>query len=146
MLLEFAYDDWCISRMAEALGEQDIAGRFARRARNYINVFDGSCRFFRGKRSDGNWETPFNPYEAGRSYTEASAWQYRFFVPHDVNGMIQLFGGEEQFLQDLDSLFSTTSVVETSLSDITGLIGQYAQGNEPSHQMCIRDRYCPVCL
>ena len=134
-LLEFAYDDWCISRMAEALGEQDIAGRFARRARNYINVFDGSCRFFRGKRSDGNWETPFNPYEAGRSYTEASAWQYRFFVPHDVNGMIQLFGGEEQFLQDLDSLFSTTSVVETSLSDITGLIGQYAQGNEPSHHM-----------
>ena len=96
---------------------------------NYINVFDGSCRFFRGKRSDGNWETPFNPYEAGRSYTEASAWQYRFFVPHDVNGMIQLFGGEEQFLQDLDSLFSTTSVVETSLSDITlSLIHIFTEG------------------
>ena len=134
-LLEFAYDDWCIARMAEALGEEEIAGRFARRARNYINVFDGSGRFFRGKRSDGNWETPFHPYEIGRSYTEATAWQYRFFVPHDVDGMIQLYGGRENFLQDLDSLFATTSEMEGTLSDVTGLIGQYAQGNEPSHHI-----------
>lgn len=140
-LLEFAYDDWCISRMAESLGEQEVAERFGRRARNYINVFDGSCRFFRGKRSDGNWETPFNPCEAGRSYTEASAWQYRFFAPHDVHGMIQLFGGEEQFREDLDSLFTTASAVEASISDITGLIGQYAQGNEPSHHMAYLYNY-----
>ena len=134
-LLEFAYDDWAISRMAEDLGETEIAARFASRSMQYVNVFDGSTRFFRGKRADGNWETPFDPYEIGRSYTEANAWQYRFFVPHDVNGMIQLYGGHEIFRNELDRLFATTSELKGDLVDITGLIGQYAQGNEPSHHM-----------
>lgn len=134
-LLEFAYDDWAISRMAAEMGEREIADRFALRAQNFMHVFDGATRFFRGKRSDGNWEVPFNPYEIARSYTEANAWQYRFFVPHDVNGMIQLYGGREAFLQELDSLFTTTSDLGGSLDDLTGLIGQYAHGNEPSHHM-----------
>lgn len=94
-LLEFAYDDWCIARMAQEMGKEDVYRKYIERSQNYINVFDGSTKFFRGKRMDGNWETSFNPFEVGRSYTEATAWQYRFSVPYDVNGMVQLFGGKE---------------------------------------------------
>lgn len=134
-LLEFAYDDWCIAQMAKAMGRTDVYATFIERSQNYINVFDGSTRFFRPKREDGNWETPFNPVEVGRAYTEATAWQYRFFVPHDVNGMIQLFGGMHQFTADLDSIFTVTQQVDGDLVDITGLIGQYVHGNEPSHHI-----------
>ena len=134
-LLEYAYDDWCIARMAQALGEAETAERYYQRAQSYINVFDGNTRFFRGKRSDGNWDAPFNSFEVGRAYTEATAWQYRFFVPHDVNGMVQLFGGREAFIAAVDSIFTVDSRVDGELSDITGLIGQYAHGNEPSHHI-----------
>lgn len=134
-LLEFSYDDWCIAQMAKALGHDDIYKTFINRSQNYINVFDGSTRFFRPKREDGNWETPFNPVEIGRAYTEATAWQYRFFVPHDVNGMVQLFGGYHAFTDALDSIFTVTSQVDGDLDDISGLIGQYAHGNEPSHHI-----------
>ena len=84
---------------------------------------------------DGNWETPFNPIEVGRAYTEATAWQYRFFVPHDVSGMAQLFGGKKEFITALDSIFTVESDVHGDLVDITGLIGQYVHGNEPSHHI-----------
>ena len=134
-LLEFAYDDWCIAQMAKALGQMDDYETFIKRSQNFINVFDGSTRFFRGKRQDGNWETPFDPFAIGRSYTEATAWQYRFFTPHDVYGLTQLFGGREAFIADLDSLFMVTSEVVGDLVDVTGLVGQYAHGNEPSHHM-----------
>ena len=134
-LLEFAYDDWCIAQMAKALGHMDDYETFIERSQNFINVFDGSTRFFRGKRQDGNWETPFDPFAIGRSYTEATAWQYRFFTPHDVYGLTQLFGGREAFIADLDSLFMVTSEVVGDLVDVTGLVGQYAHGNEPSHHM-----------
>ena len=134
-LLEFAYDDWCIAQMAKALGHMDDYETFIKRSQNFINVFDGSTRFFRGKRQDGNWETPFDPFAIGRSYTEATAWQYRFFTPHDVYGLTQLFGGREAFIADLDSLFMVTSEVVGDLVDVTGLVGQYAHGNEPSHHM-----------
>ena len=134
-LLEFAYDDWCIAQMAKALGHMDDYETFNKRSQNFINVFDGSTRFFRGKRQDGNWETPFDPFAIGRSYTEATAWQYRFFTPHDVYGLTQLFGGREAFIADLDSLFMVTSEVVGDLVDVTGLVGQYAHGNEPSHHM-----------
>lgn len=134
-LLEFAYDDWCIAQMAKALGHMDDYKTFIKRSQNFINVFDGSTRFFRGKRQDGNWETPFDPFAIGRSYTEATAWQYRFFTPHDVYGLTQLFGGREAFIADLDSLFMVTSEVVGDLVDVTGLVGQYAHGNEPSHHM-----------
>ncbi|MGL5981325.1 MAG: GH92 family glycosyl hydrolase [Phocaeicola sp.] len=140
-LLEFAYDDWCIAQMAKAMGKEDVYQRYIERSQNYVNVFDGSTGFFRGKRMDGNWETPFNPFEVGRAYTEATAWQYRFFVPHDVEGMVQLFGGKELFTASLDSLFTADSKVEGTMSDITGLIGQYAHGNEPSHHMAYLYNY-----
>lgn len=140
-LLEYAYDDWCISQMAKESGKEEDYKIYKERALSYINVFDGHTRFFRGKRMDGNWDNPFNPFEPGRAYTEATAWQYRFFVPHDVNGMIQLFGGMEEFSAQLDSLFIVESVVDGEMNDITGLIGQYAHGNEPSHHMAYLYNY-----
>lgn len=140
-LLEFAYDDWCIAQLAQALGKQEIYDTYIRRSQQYLNVFDGATRFFRPKRMDGNWETPFNPNEVGRAYTEATAWQYRFFVPHDVNGMVQLFGGKEAFTSALDDIFHTDAQVDGDLADITGLIGQYAHGNEPSHHIAYLYNY-----
>lgn len=140
-LLEFAYDDWCIAQLAQALGKQEIYDTYIRRSQQFLNVFDGATRFFRPKRMDGNWETPFNPNEVGRAYTEATAWQYRFFVPHDVNGMVQLFGGKEAFTSALDDIFHTDAQVDGDLVDITGLIGQYAHGNEPSHHIAYLYNY-----
>ncbi|MDF9829376.1 GH92 family glycosyl hydrolase [Parabacteroides sp. PF5-6] len=140
-LLEYAYDDWCIAQMAKELGKDTDYETYKQRALSYIHVFDGYTRFFRGKRMDGNWDNSFNPFEPGRAYTEATAWQYRFFVPHDVNGMIQLFGGKEEFTAQLDSLFLVESAVEGEMVDITGLIGQYAHGNEPSHHMAYLYNY-----
>lgn len=134
-LLEFAYDDWCIAQLAKELGHEEVYETFIDRSKSFIHVFDGSTRFFRGKRADGNWETPFDPFSIGRSYTEATAWQYRYFVPHDVYGMTQLFGGREAFIGALDSLFAVSSDVVGDLEDVTGLIGQYAHGNEPSHHI-----------
>ncbi len=134
--LEYAYDDWAIARMAEALGRTDEARTYYARALNYLNVFDGSTRFFRGRRADGGWVVPFDEFVAGRDYTEASPWQYRFFAPHDVHGLEQLFGGREAFVQELDRLFTLEAPDEDmGLCDITGLLGQYVHGNEPSHHM-----------
>ena len=134
--LEYAYDDWTIARMAEALGRSDIAAEYYGRALNYVNVFDGSTRFFRGRQRDGSWSAPFEEFVAGRDYTEATPWQYRFFAPHDVNGLEQLFGSREAFVRELDRLFTLESPHEdVGLDDITGLMGQYAHGNEPSHHM-----------
>lgn len=140
-LLEYAYDDWCIAQMAKAMGKEDIYRTYIERSQNYINVFDGSTGFFRAKRMDGNWETPFNPLEVGRAYTEASAWQYRFFAPHDIYGMEQLFGGKDAFVTALDSIFTVEGGVEGDLVDITGVIGQYVHGNEPSHHIAYLYNY-----
>ncbi|MDR1090789.1 MAG: GH92 family glycosyl hydrolase [Prevotella sp.] len=140
-LLEYAYDDWVIARMAKDLGREDDYNEYIKRAQNYINVFDGDTGFFRGKQLDGNWESDFNEFAPGGAYTEATAWQYRFFVPHDVNGLIQLFGGTEAFTKELDRLFSTESDIDGKMADITGLIGQYAHGNEPSHHMAYLYNY-----
>lgn len=134
LTLEYAYDDWCIARMAEELGHEDIAKEYYRRATNYVNVFDGSTSFFRGRNRDGSRTTPFDIFSTGRDYTEATPWHYRFFAPHDVNGLIQLFGGREQFIKALDDLFTLESDELTlDVSDVSGLKGQYAHGNEPSH-------------
>lgn len=140
-LLEFAYDDWAIAQMAKAMGKQDVYDTYITRSQNFMNVFDGNTKFFRGKRMDGNWEGGFNPFEVGRDYTEATAWQYRFFVPHDVNGLIQLFGRKDMFTSCLDSLYTVKSDIDGELSDITGLIGQYVHGNEPSHHMAYLYNY-----
>lgn len=138
--LEYAYDDWCIARMAEALGETEIADTYYRRAHNYIHLFDGSTKFFRGRHEDGSWGADFDPYEVSKDYTEANGWQYRFAPMHDVDGMIALHGGADEMLNALDNLFSDTTPAG-DLQDITGLIGQYAHGNEPSHHLAFLYNY-----
>ena len=140
--LEYAYDDWAIARMAGAMGRDDVAREYAQRALNYANVFDGSTCFFRGRGTDGNWSEPFEEFATGRDYTEATPWHYRFFVPHDVNGLAGLFGSREAFVRELDRLFTLESdEMQLDVSDVTGLMGQYAHGNEPSHHMAYLYNY-----
>lgn len=137
--LESVYDDYAAADMAKRMGKSEDAAYFSRRADFYKNLFDPSTKFMRPKKSDGTWKTPFNPSQIGHSesvggdYTEGNAWQYTWHVQHDVPGLIALFGGEEAFLNKLDSVF--TLKLETTQADVTGLIGQYAHGNEPSHHV-----------
>lgn len=134
--LEMAYDDWCIARMAESLGKTDIAAEYDARALRYRNVFDPSTGFMRGREDTGNWVEPFDPIASTRDYTEAIPWQARFFVPQDVAGHTGLMGGTDAMLAALDSLFTYEERSErVKVSDISGLKGQYAHGNEPSHHM-----------
>lgn len=133
--LEYAYDDWCIARMAEKLGEAELAADFYTRAQYWKNLFDPSTGFFRPKQN-GGWLSPFDPFEVNNHYTEGNAWQYAFFVPHDVGGLMSQHGGPAAFEQRLDALFAApTATTGRQQADITGLIGQYAHGNEPSHHM-----------
>ena len=139
--LEYAYDDWTIAQMAKALGQTEDYHEFIKRAQNYKSVFDPKTGFMRARQYNG-WFSPFDPYEVNFNYTEANAWQYRFFVPHDVEGLIELMGGPNNFERELDKLFSTGSVTTgRDQVDITGLIGQYAHGNEPSHHMAYLYHY-----
>lgn len=139
--LEYAYDDWTIAQMAKALGQIEDYHEFIKRAQNYKSVFDPKTGFMRARQYNG-WFSPFDPYEVNFNYTEANAWQYRFFVPHDVEGLIELMGGPNNFERELDKLFSTGSVTTgRDQVDITGLIGQYAHGNEPSHHMAYLYHY-----
>jgi len=138
--LEYAYNDWCIAQMAKAQGKKKDATIFTNRAKNYMNYFDSKTGFMRGKNSDGTWKTPFDPkFSRHRrdEYTEGNAWQWTWFVPHDVGGLVGLMGGKESFSAKLDELFSMDSRItgEHASSDISGLIGQYAHGNEPSHHI-----------
>lgn len=133
--LEYAYDDWAIAQVARRLGRHAEYERFMRRAQSYKHLFDPSTGFMRA-RVDGFWASPFDPAEVNNHYTEANAWQYSFFVPHDVSGLMQLMGGAGAFAAKLDALFSAdTRTTGREQADITGLIGQYAHGNEPSHHM-----------
>lgn len=133
--LEYAYDDWCISKMARLLNEQEDASYFLERAQYYKNIFDPQNGFMRAK-VNGSWFGPFNPSEVNFNYTEANAWQYSLFVPQDIEGLISLYGGPEHFEQQLDNLFNASKdLTGRAQVDITGLIGQYAHGNEPSHHM-----------
>lgn len=137
--LESVYDDYAAATMAELMGKKEDAEYFYKRADFYKNLFDKDTKFMRPRLSDGSWKTPFNPSDlahsesVGGDYTEGNAWQYTWHVQHDVPGLIELFGGEKPFLNKLDSLFIVK--LEGSLSDVTGLIGQYAHGNEPSHHV-----------
>jgi len=134
--LEFAYDDWCIAQMAKALGKSEDAALFAKRAQNYTNVFDPKTGFFRGKQANGTWRDPFDPKAVSfDDYTEANAWQYTFGVPHNVPDLIRLYGGNEAFIRKLDQLFNEDSDIRNYLIDVSGLIGQYAHGNEPCHHI-----------
>lgn len=139
--LEIAYDDWCIAMLAYSLGHQSIYQKYIARSKAYENLFDGSTCFFRGRKQNGNILEDFNCYRQTSEYTEATPWQYRFSVPHDVNGMVQLYGGRDNCLKALDSLFTTPTKVLDGASDITGLIGQYAHGNEPSHHIAFLYSY-----
>jgi len=131
--LEYAYDDWCIARMAEALGEQSIAERYFERSRNWQNLYDPTTRFFRPRRNGGFVE-PFDPYEVNFHFTEANAWQYSLFVPHDMERFTKLLGNAPGLTERLDALFTASDrTTGRDQADITGLIGQYAHGNEPSH-------------
>ncbi len=137
--LEYAIDDWCIAAMAKAMGKSEDFELFSKRAKYYENYFDKSTQHMRGKMADGSWRTPFNPIASQHredDYCEGNAWQYTWLVPQDVNGLVDLFGSEEAFITKLDSLFSMESIkLEGASADITGLIGQYAHGNEPSHHI-----------
>ncbi len=132
--LEFAFDDWCIAQVAASLGKKEDYALFSKYAGNYRNVFDTKTKFMRGRHADGSWRAPFVPNEFYRpDYTEADAWQYTWFVPQDMYGLIALMGGADGFATKLDSLFDQDPHIIAGTPDITGLMGQYAQGNEPSH-------------
>lgn len=138
--LEYAYNDWCISVFAESMTDFDNKDKYARFAKAYEFYFDKETRFMRGLNSKGEWRTPFNPRASTHrndDYCEGTAWQWTWFVPHDVEGLVNLMGGENAFASKLDSLFTADSSLEgeTTSSDISGLIGQYAHGNEPSHHV-----------
>lgn len=134
--VEYSYDDWCIAVLADYLGKKDIAEKYFERACNWHKVFDGKTKFFRGKKTDGNFISPFERYIPGRDYTEANAWQYRFAPVHDIGGLIREFSSEKAFSSALDSMYVlNSSLVGNSLADVTGLIGMYAHGNEPSHHV-----------
>jgi predicted alpha-1,2-mannosidase len=139
--LEYAYDDWCIAQIAKHLNDTINEKYFTKRAQNYQNVFDPSVGFMRA-RINGGWQQPFSPTEVNFHFTEANSWQYSLFVPQDINRLIDFLGGDEAFDNKLDELFSTSKELSgRHQSDITGLIGQYAHGNEPSHHMAYLYNY-----
>lgn len=138
--MEYALADGAAARAAEALGKKEDAAYFAGRSRSYRNYYDPSTRFMRGRDSKGGWRTPFNPFASTHradDYCEGNAWQYTWLAPHDVEGLEELFGSRTEMIGKLDSLFTVSSTVEggETSPDISGLIGQYAHGNEPSHHV-----------
>ena len=140
--LEFAYDDWCVAQVAKYLGKEAEYQKYMESSQYWRNVFDPESGFMRA-RLGGRWFSPFDPREVNNNYTEANSWQYSFFVPHDIPGLIELFGGPEAFERRIDSLFTAPEgTTGRTQADITGCIGQYAHGNEPSHH--IPYLYCAV--
>ena len=135
--MEYAIGDWAIAQLAKKLNKKEDYEYFLNRSKAYKEYFDPQTRFMRGKLSDGSWRTPFDPISAQHrvnDYCEGNAWQYLWLVPQDPEGLIELLGGDEAYTERLDELFSMSSEQEEGASmDITGLIGQYAHGNEPSH-------------
>jgi predicted alpha-1,2-mannosidase len=132
--LEYSYDDWCIAMFAKKLGKTDDYNYFIKRAQNYKNLFDPSTGFMRPKQE--GFLSPFDPFEVTHNYTEANAWQYSFYTPQDMNGEIKLLGSKEKLALMLDSLFTAPVKLHGhKQSDISGMIGQYAHGNEPSHHL-----------
>jgi predicted alpha-1,2-mannosidase len=139
--LEYAFDDWCIAQVAKKLGKENDYAYFSKRSENYRNLYDPVTRFFRAKNSDGKWVEPFDPMRSEHgfegNYIEGTAWQHTFFVPHAVKGYAELMGGKGELIVKLDSLFTNNQPMtgKDISSDISGLIGQYAHGNEPSHHI-----------
>lgn len=136
--VEYAYDDWTIARVAKAMGRADVAAQFAARAKNWRNVFDDKTTFVRARGSDGKFREPFDPTVAGNGdYTEGNAWQYSWYTPQDTAELIRHMGGEQRFVRKLDTLFDSKvdPASFASVEDISGLVGFYAHGNEPSHHI-----------
>ena len=139
--VEYAYDDWCIAQMAHLLNKNEDYNSFMKRSQSWKNLFDWETGFIRPKKN-GGWEKPFDPREVNNNFTEGNAWQYTFFVPQDILGMIQAYGGNEKFEAKLDEMFNAESkTTGREQVDVTGLIGQYAHGNEPSHHMAYLYNY-----
>ncbi len=133
--LEYAYDDWCIAQIAQQLSKTEEYTNFIKRSQSWKNIFDIETGFMRPKKN-GGWLTPFDPREVNNNFTEANSWQYTFFVPQDVYGLVEMLGGANKFDKKLDELFTSNSkTTGRDQADITGLVGQYAQGNEPSHHI-----------
>jgi predicted alpha-1,2-mannosidase len=139
LTLEIAYDDWCVAQMAKKLGYEDDYKFFLNRSGDYKNLFDKTIGFFRAKDSHGNWIEPFNPLvyggNGGFPFTEGNAWQYLWYVPQDVYSLINLMGGDQKFIQKLDTFFTLNAKPEDVNGNASGFIGQYAHGNEPSHHI-----------
>ena len=139
--LEYAYNDWCIAQMAKSMGELEVYQEYIQRAQHYKYLFNPANQFM-VPRVENRWLSTFDPYEVNFHFTEANAWQYHLYVPHDIKGLIRLFGGEEALRARLDEMFSANSnTTGRNQADITGLIGQYAHGNEPSHHMAYLYNY-----
>jgi predicted alpha-1,2-mannosidase len=137
--LETAYNDWCVAHLAKKLNKMDDYKHFMVRAAYYKNLYDAKTGFFRAKNSDGKWREPFDPLEYGHNgghpFTEANAWQYLWSVPHQVNELVKLMGGEKKFGDKLDQLFTLVDKSAKVNHNASGFIGQYAHGNEPSHHV-----------
>ncbi len=138
--LEYAYNYWGIATMASGMGREQTAQEYFEKSKRYRTYYDNTVGFMRGRNLDGTWVMPFHPRysdHTGSPYVEGNAWQWTWYVPHDVDGLIEMMGGRDLFASKLDSLFTVTSEVlgENQSADITGLIGQYAHGNEPSHHI-----------
>ena len=139
--LEYAYDDWCIAQMALIVKKQEDYDYFMKRSQSWKNVFDNKLGFMRPKKN-GGWDRPFEPREINNNFTEGNSWQYSFFVPQDIPGLIEAFGGAAKFEAKLDEMFNSESkTTGREQADVTGLIGQYAHGNEPSHHMAYLYNY-----
>lgn len=139
--LEYAYDDWCIAQMAQILHKTEDYNYFMKRSQSWKNVFDWEIGFMRPKKN-GGWDKPFDAKEINNNFTEGNSWQYSFFVPQDIPGMIEAYGGKEKFEAKLDEMFNSESkTTGREQVDVTGLIGQYAHGNEPSHHMAYLYNY-----
>ena len=144
--VEMAYDDWCIARIAEAAGLKDVAKEYDKRGLYYRRYWDHETRLMRPVMGDGSFRTPFNPRFSAHEksdYTEGNAYQWSFYAPHDMEGFLKLMGGKQVLETNLDTLFTTSSRIDGAeqSGDITGLIGQYAHGNEPSHHIAYLYNY-----
>jgi len=140
-VMEYAYNNWCVSGMALELGKQDDFRKFHQRAVYYRNLYDTKTGFMRPKNADRSWASPFNPAQGSEHYVEGNAFQYSLFAPQDIPGLVRLTGGDDAFVAWLDTLFTHKSQYDKEVKDAAGLIGQYAHGNEPSHHMAYLYNY-----
>ncbi|MBQ8774147.1 MAG: GH92 family glycosyl hydrolase [Muribaculaceae bacterium] len=143
--LEFAFDDWCVAQLAKKVGRMDDYERFARRAGFFRNLYNAETHFFQSRNDKGEWIEPFDPLKYGANggypFTEGNAWQYYWYVPHDIDALIELTGGVKAFEQKLDTFFTLTESSGVKNDNISGMIGQYAHGNEPSHHVAYLYNY-----